>query len=128
MEEADQLADDVVVIDRGRVAATGTPDQLKTQVGGQVLHVSPVHEADLGAVIHVVGELSGTLPEIGDGEVSAPISDPGLPPAILQRLTDANVPVAELTLRKPSLDEVFFVLTGHLPTTGQDTDTDRSAA
>ena len=53
MEEADQLADDIVVIDRGRVAATGTPDQLKAKVGGQILVVSPVEEADIGTVAGV---------------------------------------------------------------------------
>ena len=52
MEEADQLADDVVVIDRGRVVAAGTPDQLKAQVGRQVLRVSPVSAADVPAGGH----------------------------------------------------------------------------
>jgi oleandomycin transport system ATP-binding protein len=125
MEEADQLADTVVVIDRGRVVATGTPDQLKTQVGGQVLHVSPVREADLGTVVRVVTDLAGAAPDAVNGSVSAAVADPGLPPAVLQRLTDAGVPVAELSLRKPSLDEAFFALTGRR--TGAD-DNDRSAA
>jgi oleandomycin transport system ATP-binding protein len=118
LEEADQLADDIVVIDRGRVAATGTPDRLKAQVGGQVLEVSPVREADLGTVVRVVTDLTGAAPESAGGAVSAAVSDPGVPPAILQRLTDAGVPVAELTLRKPSLDEVFFTLTGHRASAG----------
>jgi oleandomycin transport system ATP-binding protein len=132
MEEADQLANDVVVIDHGRVVATGTPDQLKTQVGGQVLHVSPVRPADVGTVVQVVTDLSGAAPDAVNGAVSARVADPGLPPAILQRLTDAGVPVAELSLRKPSLDEAFFALTGHR--TGADgagagaNDDDRSAA
>jgi oleandomycin transport system ATP-binding protein len=125
MEEADQLADTVVVIDRGRVVATGTPDQLKTQVGGQVLHVSPVREADLGTVVRVVTDLAGAAPDAVNGSVSAAVADPGLPPAVLQRLTDAGVPVAELSLRKPSLDEAFFALTGRRA--GAD-DNDRSAA
>jgi oleandomycin transport system ATP-binding protein len=125
MEEADQLADDVVVIDRGRVAAVGTPDQLKAQIGRQVLHVSPVRAADVATVAGVVTELSGTTPEVLHGGVSAQVEDPRVPPAVLQRLTDAGVPVAELSLRKPSLDEVFFALTGHH--TG-DQDDDRSAA
>jgi len=112
MEEADQLADDVVVIDHGRVVATGTPDQLKTQVGGQVLHVSPVRQADVATVARVVTDLSGAAPDAVNGSVSARVADPALPPAILQRLTDAGVPVAELSLRKPSLDEAFFALTG----------------
>ncbi len=134
LEEADQLADSIVVIDRGRVAATGAPDQLKAQVGGQILQVSPAREADVGAVVRVVADLSGAVPATTGGMVSAPVSDPGLPPAILQRLTGAGVAVAELTLRKPSLDEVFFTLTGHRAGVddaragdGMD-DSDRSAA
>jgi oleandomycin transport system ATP-binding protein len=125
MEEADQLANDVVVIDHGRVVATGTPDQLKTQVGGQVLHVSPVRQADIGAVVQAVTDLSGAAPDAVNGSVTARVADPALPPAILQRLTDAGVPVAELSLRKPSLDEAFFALTGHRTDTSDD---DRSAA
>jgi oleandomycin transport system ATP-binding protein len=131
MEEADQLANDVVVIDHGRVVATGTPDHLKGQVGGQVLHVSPVREADLGTVVRVVTDLSGAAPDAVNGAVSARVGDPGLPPAILQRLTDAGVPVAELSLRKPSLDEAFFALTGHrtgAAGAGARDDDDRSAA
>jgi oleandomycin transport system ATP-binding protein len=125
MEEADQLADDVVVIDRGRVVAVGTPDQLKSQVGRQVLRVSPVRAADVPVVARVVTELSGATPEVTSEAVSAQVGDPRLPPAVLQRLTDAQVAVAELSLRKPSLDEVFFALTGHH--TADDND-DRSAA
>jgi oleandomycin transport system ATP-binding protein len=114
MEEADQLADDVVVIDRGRVVATGTPDQLKTQVGRQVLQVSPVREADIGTVVRVVTDLTGGAPDSVkvNGAVSATVGDPALSPAVLQRLTEAGVAVAELSLRKPSLDEAFFALTG----------------
>jgi oleandomycin transport system ATP-binding protein len=128
MEEADQLADDVVVIDRGRVAAVGTPDQLKTQVGRQVLRVSPVRAADVPVVARVVTDLGGAAPEVGDGAVTAQVADPRLPPAVLQRLTDAEVAVAELSLRKPSLDEVFFALTGHHTDQAADHDDDRSAA
>jgi oleandomycin transport system ATP-binding protein len=131
MEEADQLADEIVVIDRGRVAATGTPDQLKAKVGGQVLVVSPVSDSDLDTVVGVVAELSGDEPDVAQGAVSIPVGDAGLPPAILQRLTTAGVRVAELSLRKPSLDEVFFTLTGHRASAeeaGGDDETDRSAA
>jgi oleandomycin transport system ATP-binding protein len=130
LEEADQLADDVVVIDRGRVAATGTPDQLKAQVGRQVLHVRPAREADLDTVAGVVADLSGAIPDSAGGAVSAWVDDPALPPAVLQRLSGAGVPVAELALRRPSLDEVFFTLTGHRgaeDAAGRD-ETDRSAA
>ncbi|TNY34759.1 ATP-binding cassette domain-containing protein [Thermomonospora catenispora] len=113
LEEADQLADDIVVIDHGRVIARGTPDELKAQVGGQVLEVRPVAESDCAAVARIVGELTGAAPETRDGLVSAPLSDPAVMPAVVRRLDDAGVPVGELSLRRPSLDEVFFALTGH---------------
>jgi oleandomycin transport system ATP-binding protein len=124
LEEADQLADDIVVIDRGAVVATGTPNQLKAQVGGQILEVSPAREADVGRVAAIVANLTGTVPDAAAGAVLVPVGDPELPSAILQRLTAAGVAVAELALRKPSLDEVFFSLTGHRACD----DTDRSAA
>jgi oleandomycin transport system ATP-binding protein len=131
MEEADQLADDVVVIDRGTVVATGTPDQLKNQVGRQVLQVSPVRAADIGTVARVIADLTGAPPDSVNGAVATTVSDPALSPAVLQRLTDVGVLVAELSLRKPSLDEAFFALTGRRAgSDGADEadDTDRSAA
>jgi oleandomycin transport system ATP-binding protein len=113
LEEADQLADDIIVIDHGRVVARGTPDQLKTQAGGQMLEVRPVTAADEVTVTRVVSELLDAVPEVRDGLVSTPITDSSLMPAVVRRLDDAGVMVSELTLRKSSLDEVFIALTGH---------------
>ncbi|MGI5163962.1 ATP-binding cassette domain-containing protein [Spirillospora sp. CA-253888] len=113
LEEADQLADDIIVIDRGRVIAQGTSDQLKAQVGDQVLEVTPVDSADTLSVTRIVGDLAGATPEVRDGLVSVPIADPALLPAAVRRLDEAGVTIAALSLRKSSLDEVFFALTGH---------------
>ncbi|MFD0688972.1 ATP-binding cassette domain-containing protein [Actinomadura fibrosa] len=113
LEEADQLADDIIVIDRGEVIAHGTSDMLKAQVGGQVLEVRPVEAAQAGTAARIVGELADADPELRDGLVSVPITDPGLMPVAVRRLDDAGVAVGELSLRKSSLDEVFFALTGH---------------
>ncbi|MFI0371068.1 ATP-binding cassette domain-containing protein [Actinomadura sp. 1N219] len=113
LEEADQLADDIVVIDRGQIIAHGTSDVLKSQVGGQVLEVRPVHAADQDAVARIVGDLAEAVPDVRDGQISTPITDPQLMPAVVRRLDDAGVAVGELSLRKSSLDEVFFALTGH---------------
>ncbi|QXJ20701.1 ATP-binding cassette domain-containing protein [Actinomadura graeca] len=113
LEEADQLADDIIVIDRGEVIAQGTSDSLKAQVGGQVLEVRPIKDEDAPAVSRIVGELTDSEPELRDGLVSTPITDPELMPAVVRRLDDAGVGVGELSLRKSSLDEVFFALTGH---------------
>ena len=113
LEEADQLADDIVVIDHGRVIARGTPDELKMQAGGQVLEVRPVTAADQVTVARIVGEVVDTLPEARDGLVTAAVTDPRVMPAVVRRLDEAGVMVAELSLRKSSLDEVFLALTGH---------------
>ena len=113
LEEADRLADDIVVIDRGRVIAHGSPAALKAQVGGQVLELRPLFEADGVTAARVAGELAGTAPEVRDGLVSVPVSDPALLPALVRRLDEAGVTLGELSMRKSSLDEVFFALTGH---------------
>jgi oleandomycin transport system ATP-binding protein len=113
LEEADQLADDIVVVDHGRVIATGTPDELKARTGAQTLAVRPVHEIDLPAVVAAVADLATGTPDVRNTVVTAPIADPAVLPAIVRRLDDAGVLVTELYLRSASLDEVFLQLTGH---------------
>ncbi|MFE7874006.1 ATP-binding cassette domain-containing protein [Micromonospora humida] len=113
LEEADQLADEIAVVDHGRVIAQGTPEELKAKTGGQVLTVRPVEAADLPTVLAVVGEVTGVDPEVAQTTVSAPVTGPDALPAVVRRLDDAGVHVGELALRGSSLDEVFLSLTGH---------------
>jgi len=113
LEEADQLADEVSVVDQGRVIATGAPEELKARAGGQFLAVRPAHRVDLQTVISTVAQLAGGVPEVRDTLVTAPVADPVVLPAVVRRLDDAGVLVAELELRGSSLDEVFLSLTGH---------------
>jgi oleandomycin transport system ATP-binding protein len=119
LDEADQLAHDIVVIDRGKVIATGTPDELKARTGGQVLWVAPSDPARLAEVATLLEALAGAF---GGGEVttdaeadavSAPVADKALLPRVIRELDDRGIELAEFTLRRPSLDEVFFALTGH---------------
>ncbi|MFI0350499.1 ATP-binding cassette domain-containing protein [Actinomadura sp. 9N407] len=112
LEEADQLADDIIVIDRGQAIAHGTSDELKAQVGGQILEVRPVNDADQVTVARIAGELAGTEPELREGLISVAITDPAIMPAMVRRLDETGVVLAELAMRKSSLDEVFFALTG----------------
>jgi len=113
LEEADQLADEIVVIDHGRVIAGGTPAELKSRTGTQTLAVRPVDPAELEIVVKVVADVVRTSPEIADGVVTAQVTDTVALPTVVRRLDDAEVAVAELTLRTSTLDEVFLALTGH---------------
>jgi oleandomycin transport system ATP-binding protein len=113
LEEADLLADEIAVFDHGKVIAQGTPDQLKNQVGGQVLQVRPVDGRDRDTVAGLVSMVAGADIAIDGDLISAPVSEPSVLPKVVRHLDDAGVVVAELTLRKSSLDEVFLALTGH---------------
>jgi daunorubicin resistance ABC transporter ATP-binding subunit len=113
LDEADQLADEIMVIDHGKVIASGTPAELKAKTGSQSLAVRPADAADLPIVVSMVTELIQGPPEVKGQLVTAPVADPGLLPAVVRRLDDAGVVIAELELRGSSLNEVFLSLTGH---------------
>ncbi|NJP95758.1 ATP-binding cassette domain-containing protein [Nonomuraea sp. FMUSA5-5] len=106
LEEADQLADDLLVIDRGRVAASGTPAELKALASGHRLDVRPVHAGDLQKAEAILGVRAA------DGLLTLPVHDLAQPPALLRQLDDAGIVLAEHALRLPSLDDVFRTLTG----------------
>jgi oleandomycin transport system ATP-binding protein len=113
LEEADQLAGEIAVVDHGRVIAQGTPEELKARTGGQALAVRPADAADLATVVAIAGEAAHATPEVTQTTVTVPVNDPGVLPAVVSRLDAADVAVAELALRGSSLDEVFLQLTGH---------------
>jgi len=114
LEEADQLAHDIVVIDRGKVIATGTPDELKARTGGQVLLVAPSDPGRLAETAVLLEALAGAevATDAEGGAVSAPVTDKALLPRVVRELDNRGIELEEFTLRKPSLDEVFFGLTG----------------
>ncbi|GAA3271978.1 MULTISPECIES: ATP-binding cassette domain-containing protein [Dactylosporangium] len=112
LEEADALADEISVINHGKVIAHGTPADLKHIVGGQTISVRPTDPAHLDTVATILATVSGNQPEShGRGVLSVPVTDDSAMTAVVRRLDEAGIGVIELSLHLPSLDEVFFTLT-----------------
>ena len=121
LDEADALADDICVLDRGAVIAHGTPAELKRVAGGQAVAVRPADPgrlADAAAILSAVtghrpgparrGELTVSV----DGDVDGDADGDAAFAAVVRRLREAGIAVTEMSLRLPSLNEVFFALTG----------------
>ncbi|WP_300015234.1 ATP-binding cassette domain-containing protein [Pseudonocardia sp.] len=115
LEEADVLADDIVVIDHGRVIARGTADQLKAQVGGERLEITVTDVGRLGEVGALLAPLGVAAPVLDEHRrcVLMPVTGGvDLLREALGRIADAGVPVDDAGLRRPTLDDVFLTLTG----------------
>ncbi|MGB7084587.1 MAG: ATP-binding cassette domain-containing protein [Phormidesmis sp.] len=116
LEEADALADQIVVIDQGQVIAEGTVDELKDRVGGKFCELRLANLADIEKVKHLLSDMGdivvGEMGEGGPMAIAAPDGANTLTNIVL-RLESAGIPLADISLRRPSLDDVFFALTGH---------------
>jgi ABC-2 type transport system ATP-binding protein len=115
MDEADQLADQIAVIDRGRVIAEGTPEKLKSQIGGDQIDVVVQDLEQLAGAAQIITRISGVAAEV-DREArrtSAPVRYrvSALTEAV-RALDDAGIEAEDIALRRPTLDEVFLRLTG----------------
>ena len=116
MEEADRLADDIVVIDRGRMIAHGTADQLKTQIGGERVELVLASSDDVAPAQTILSGLSVGDVQVDEqtrGLTAAVTGGADVLGQVLKRLHDANIAVVDVGLRRPTLDDVFLTLTGH---------------
>ncbi|MET8312388.1 ATP-binding cassette domain-containing protein [Micromonospora sp. NPDC005173] len=123
LDEADQLADRVSVVDAGRVIAEGTPDDLKGRLGGDRLDLVLRDLADLAAALPRLRQVVGVEPTVDHDRrlLSARIGDRAATlAAVLRALEEGGVQVADIALRRPTLDEVFLHLTGHRPQPAED--------
>ncbi|MDP5310984.1 ATP-binding cassette domain-containing protein [Streptomyces poriferorum] len=114
LEEADQLADDIVLVDSGRAAHSGSPAELKARIGSYA-EVVVAHASALGPAAAVLDQLTGTEPVLDHERrtVGAVTTDPSLTlPRIVRELDAAGAAVIDASLRPPTLDEVFLRLTG----------------
>jgi oleandomycin transport system ATP-binding protein len=113
LEEADALADEITVMDHGRVIAHDTPHGLKRVVGGQRLTVRPADPGRHDQLVDVLRAIGGQAPEDdGRGTVTVRVDGDEVLPDVVARLRAAGIAVDEFSLHLPSLDEVFFTLTG----------------
>ncbi|WP_199199698.1 ATP-binding cassette domain-containing protein [Micromonospora sp. RP3T] len=116
LDEADQLADQISVLDSGRVIATGSPDELKSRLGGDRIDLVLHNAVDLAVAAARLRLVAGAEPEVDHDRrrVSAPVGDRvGALTEVLRALDAGGVSVADVALRRPTLDEVFLHLTGH---------------
>ncbi len=114
LEEADQLAQDIVVIDHGRVIAHGTAEALKDQIGGDRIEITVMNIAQAGAAAEVLRSLGNGAPLVEEAKVSAPVSGGStVMISAIRALDSAGIEVTDLLLRRPTLDDVFMSLTGH---------------
>jgi ABC-2 type transport system ATP-binding protein len=123
MEEAERLAQAIVVLDAGRIAAQGTADELKDQLGGNVLEVQVTRRADLDKAASLIAGLASAPPRLDAtlNRVSLPVK--GGPQVLIaagRALDDAGVELEDLGIRRPSLDDVFLAITGHPAAPGDD--------
>jgi ABC-2 type transport system ATP-binding protein len=116
LDEADQLADDIVVIDRGKVIARGTSDALKKQIGGEQLQVV-VEQRHVSETMEIVARVSGSTPLLDEGlrQVSAPVTTGSAALVnVLRAFDGVGIHPLDIALKRPSLDDVFMSLTGHI--------------
>ncbi len=126
LDEADRLADHISVIDRGRVIAEGSSDQLKDQVGGEWLDITLESQADAEVAAAALEAVAAERPAMTDGVLRMPIPQrQGAIAEAVRRLNEVGIGIDDVAMRRPTLDDVFLTLTGHAAEADGSADGDR---
>ncbi len=123
LEEADRLADGIVVIDEGSIIARGTADELKESVGGEQLELTPSDPNRLDEAAKVLSSISNSLVRIDreKDRITLPVgNDRNRLAETIRRLDEVGIDIADLAIHRPSLDDVFMSLTGHSSSTSSE--------
>jgi ABC-2 type transport system ATP-binding protein len=122
LDEADQLAGQIVIVDHGRAVATGTPAELKRRIGGNVVELHVNRGQDLASVAELLGRVGSGAPQIDAPARTVSVAVDGGGETLmtaLRSIQDAHLQLDDIALRQPNLDEVFLALTGHAPDLAQ---------
>jgi len=115
LDEADQLADRIAVIDKGRVVAEGTTDELKSSIGNSTLQLRLANESKTSEAMKLVKSVLKTAPaSSAPGFITAPMTSPDAVTDLLVQLRASKINLVEVSVQKPTLDEVFMAITGHV--------------
>jgi ABC-2 type transport system ATP-binding protein len=119
LEEADELADTIAVVDHGKIIARGTSDELKTQVGGERIEVVVRHKEDLPRAAEILRAVDTTNPSVNADEHTRRLAiatngGANLLMQVMRDLADSNIEIDDIGLHRPTLDDVFLSLTGHV--------------
>ncbi len=113
LDEADQLADRIAVIDRGKVVAEGTPDELKASVGSASLQLDLVDKKTMPEALKIIEHELKAKAVVSGSLITAPMADPDRVTDLLVSLRKGGIRLSEVSVQKPTLDEVFLAITGH---------------